>query len=214
MTCPVRRSALAALARLKDPSLSGRLPKLVRDPDQATRVRPAREEVRTGEPRDRGQDVHGAPLAERRELLPVSLATALLDYSGWLHQMDFLLRPAMEIMSLPPAAALPILIGLTAGVYGCLAALAVLPLSVEHMTLITVFVLIAHSLPQEGIIQAKSGINFIKTTLVRLAAAVLTCLAVGWCLQPLNGDTAAAVSAAAARVWIISGSSRRNARDA
>lgn len=127
-------------------------------------------------------------------LLPVSLATALLDYSGWLHQLDFLLKPAMEIMSLPPAAALPILIGLTAGVYGCLAAMAVLPLSVEHMTLITVFVLIAHSLPQEGIIQAKSGINFIKTTLVRLAAAVLTCLVVSWCLQPLNADAAAAVS--------------------
>jgi Fe2+ transport system protein B len=97
-------------------------------------------------------------------LLPVSLATALLDYSGWLHQLDFLLRPAMAMISLPPAAALPILIGLTAGVYGCLAAMAVLPLSVEHMTLVTVFVLIAHSLPQEGIIQAKSGINFIKTT--------------------------------------------------
>jgi Fe2+ transport system protein B len=117
-------------------------------------------------------------------LLPISLATALLDYSGWLHQLDFLLKPAMGVMSLPPAAALPILIGLTAGVYGCLAALAVLPLSAEHMTLVTVFVLIAHSLPQEGIIQANSGINFVKTTLVRLAAAVLTCLAVAWWLQP------------------------------
>ena len=127
-------------------------------------------------------------------LLPVSLATALLDYSGWMHQLDFLLKPAMGAMSLPPTAALPILIGLTAGVYGCLAAMAVLPLSAEHMTLVTVFVLIAHSLPQEGIIQAKSGINFVKTTLVRLAAAVLTCLAVAWWLQPAQTD-AAAVSA-------------------
>jgi hypothetical protein len=125
-------------------------------------------------------------------LLPVSLATALIDYSGWLHQLDFLLKPVMEVMSLPPAAALPILIGLTAGIYGCLAAMAVLPLSVEHMTLITVFVLIAHNLPQEGIIQAKSGINFVKATLVRLAAAVLTCLAVAWWLQPAQTDAAAA----------------------
>ena len=127
-------------------------------------------------------------------LLPVSLATALLDYSGWLPRLDFLLEPAMGAMSLPPAAALPILIGLTAGVYGCLAAMAVLTLSAEHMTLITVFVLIAHSLPQEGIIQARSGINFVKTTLVRLAAAVLTCLAVAWWLQPAPTE-AAAVSA-------------------
>jgi len=127
-------------------------------------------------------------------LLPVSLATALIDYSGWLHQLDFLLKPVMGVMSLPPAAALPILIGLTAGIYGCLAAMAVLPLSVEHVTLITVFVLIAHNLPQEGIIQAKSGINFVKTTLVRLAAAVLTCLAVSWWLQPALADAAAASS--------------------
>jgi len=125
-------------------------------------------------------------------LLPVSLATTLIDYSGWLHQLNFLLKPVMEVVSLPPAAALPILIGLTAGIYGCLAAMAVLPLSVEHMTLITVFVLIAHNLPQEGIIQAKSGINFVKTTLVRLAAAVLTCLAVAWWLQPAPADAAAA----------------------
>jgi hypothetical protein len=125
-------------------------------------------------------------------LLPVSLATAMIDYSGWLHQLDFLLKPAMGVVSLPPAAALPLLIGLTAGIYGCLAAMAVLPLSVEHMTLITVFVLIAHNLPQEGIIQAKSGINFVKTTVVRLAAAVLTCLAVAWWLQPAPEDAAAA----------------------
>jgi len=132
-------------------------------------------------------------------LLPVSLATALIDYSGWLHQLDFLLKPVMAVMSLPPAAALPILIGLTAGIYGCLAAMAVLPLSVEHMTLITVFVLIAHNLPQEGIIQAKSGINFVKTTLVRLAAAVLTCLAVAWWLQPAPAEAAAA--SAGLREW-------------
>jgi hypothetical protein len=132
-------------------------------------------------------------------LLPVSLATALIDYSGWLHQLDFLLKPVMAVMSLPPAAALPILIGLTAGIYGCLAAMAVLPLSVEHMTLITVFVLIAHNLPQEGIIQAKSGIDFVKTTLVRLSAAVLTCLAVAWWLQPAPAEAAAA--SAGLREW-------------
>jgi Fe2+ transport system protein B len=124
-------------------------------------------------------------------LVPISLATALLENSGWLHRLDFLLEPAMAVMSLPPAAALPILIGLTAGIYGCLAAIAVLPLSVEHITLITIFVLIAHNLPQEGAIQAKSGINFVKTTLVRLVAAVLTCLIAAWWLQPEPVDMVA-----------------------
>ena len=126
-------------------------------------------------------------------LVPISLATALLENSGWLHRLDFLLEPAMAVMSLPPAAALPILIGLTAGIYACLAAMAVLPLSAEHMTLIAVFVLIAHSLPQEGIIQAKSGINFMKATLVRLSAAILTCLVAAWWLQPAPSDMAGSV---------------------
>ena len=127
-------------------------------------------------------------------LIPVSLATALLDYSGWIHQLDVVLTPAMAILSLPPAAALPILVGILTGVYGCIAAMAVLPLAVDHMTIITVFVLIAHSLPQEGIIQAKSGINFMKTTVARLAAAVAACLIVAVCLQPVGGGAATAVS--------------------
>jgi len=127
-------------------------------------------------------------------LLPVSLATALLDYSGWIHQLDVVLKPAMAVLSLPPAAALPILVGILTGIYGCIAAMAVLPLAVDHMTIITVFVLIAHSLPQEGIIQARSGINFVKTTVARLAAAVVTCLVVAACLRPDNGVAAAAVA--------------------
>ncbi len=125
-------------------------------------------------------------------LIPVSLATALLDYGGWIQKMDFLLRPVMEVLRLPPSAALPLLIGMTAGVYASLAAMAVLPLSGDHITIITVFILIAHNLPQEGIIQAKSGINFVKTTIARLAAAVLTCLAVAWWLQPAPADGVAA----------------------
>ena len=117
-------------------------------------------------------------------LVPISLATALLDYAGWIQKLDFILEPVMELLSLPAVAALPILIGMTAGVYGAIASMAVLPLSVDHMTIVTVFVLIAHNLPQEGVIQARSGIGFLKTTVTRLAAAVLTCLAVAWCLQP------------------------------
>jgi len=131
-------------------------------------------------------------------LVPVSLATALLDYSGWVLKMDFVLKPVMDILGLPPSAALPILIGMTAGVYACLAAMAVLPLSVDHMTIITVFVLIAHNLPQEGIIQARSGIHFLKTTLVRIAAAVATGWVVAGCLQP---DAGAIAVAPAWREW-------------
>ena len=46
------------------------------------------------------------------------------------------------------------------------------------MTLMAIFLLIAHNLIQEGIVQAKSGIHPVKATLFRLAAAVFTVIAV------------------------------------
>ena len=124
-------------------------------------------------------------------LVPVSLATALLDYSGWLYELDPVLAPLMGLIGLPTAAALPVVVGLGAGIYGCIAAMAMLPLSPEQMTIVTVFVLIAHSLPQEALIQAKSGVHFAKSTGIRLLAAVLSSLAVAWLLQPAPGEAVA-----------------------
>lgn len=142
-------------------------------------------------------------------LIPVSLATAFLDYSGWLQSLDGALKPAMATLSLPPSAALPILIGMTAGVYASLAAMAVLPLSSDHLTIITVFILIAHNLPQEGIIQARSGIPFVKTTLVRILAALATCVVVAWCLQPEAGPAVGSVSVPL-REWTSMGAFLQN----
>lgn len=128
-------------------------------------------------------------------MLPVSLATALLDFSGWLNGLDFLLAPLMGLIGLPPHAALPILVALTAGIYACIAVMAALPLTPEQMTVVTVFVLIAHSLPQEAAIQARSGIGFLKSSGVRLGAALATSAAVAWILQPDSGVSQAAGAA-------------------
>jgi len=109
-------------------------------------------------------------------VLPVSLFTAVLDWSGLLARLDFLLKPLMGIFSLPPAAALPLVIGMLSSVYGGLAAMSVLPFSTAQMTLMAVFILTAHALIQEGIIQGNSGIHPLKATAIRLIAAVVTLL--------------------------------------
>jgi hypothetical protein len=111
-------------------------------------------------------------------VLPISFFTALLAWSGWLNQLDFLLTPAMELLSLPTMAALPLIIGMLANIYGALAAMAVLPFTTAQMTLMGIFLLTAHNLIQEGIIQAKSGLHPAKATLFRLGAAVATVLLV------------------------------------
>jgi hypothetical protein len=111
-------------------------------------------------------------------LIPVSLFTAILAWTGWLSHLDFLLQPLMSILSLPAIAAFPLLIGMLTNIYAGIAAMAVLPFSHDQMTLMAIFLLIAHNLIQEGIVQAKSGIHPLKATLFRLAAAIFTVIAV------------------------------------
>ncbi len=110
-------------------------------------------------------------------ILPISFGTMLLSWSGLINLLNLVLAPLMEFLFLPPMAALPLLIGMILGIYGALAAMVVLPFTVSQLTLIAIFLLIAHSLIQEGIIQAKTGISAVKVTLVRLIAAVLAVLA-------------------------------------
>ena len=109
-------------------------------------------------------------------IIPISLITSILNWSGLMHRLDFLLKPLMGLFSLPPAAALPLVIGTLSSVYGGLAAMVAIPFSTPQMTLMAVFILMAHALIQEGIIQGKSGIHPLKATLVRIGAALVTLL--------------------------------------
>jgi spore maturation protein SpmB len=109
-------------------------------------------------------------------IFPISLCTAILDWSGLLRHLDFLLKPLMGFLSLPPEAALPLISGMLSSVYGGIAAMVVLPFSTAQMTLMAVFILMCHSLVQEGIIQGSSGIHPLKATLIRIGAASVTVL--------------------------------------
>jgi len=132
-------------------------------------------------------------------LVPVSFFTMLLQYSGWLNALDFLLQPVMQVMGLPPVAALPLIVGMLTGIYGGIAAMIVLPLTQEQMTLIAVFLLISHSLIQEGIIQGKSGMNPLKATAFRLLTSVVTVTVVSFFITTETGaGNAAPVSLPAA----------------
>jgi len=111
-------------------------------------------------------------------IVPISFLAVLVEYSGWMHKMDFLLAPTMNLLSLPPAAALPLIVGMLTGIYGGIAAMMVFPLTNNEMTLIAIFLLISHNLIQEGIIQGKSGLNPIKATLFRLTASSVTVMTV------------------------------------
>ncbi len=95
-------------------------------------------------------------------IIPVSFLMALLQWTGWLSELDFLLGPLMNFLNLPAEAALPIVTGMLINLYPVIAIITVIPFTAEQMTLIAVFNLIAHALVMEGIIQHKSGLNVIK----------------------------------------------------
>jgi hypothetical protein len=111
-------------------------------------------------------------------LIPISLLTALLLWSGWISKIDFLFQSLMGWIHLPALAALPLLIGIIAGFYGGIAAMSALPFSLEEITLMAIFMMICHSLIQEGIIQGKSGWHPLKAALFRLGVAIITVLVV------------------------------------
>jgi len=116
-------------------------------------------------------------------IVPISFLTALLEWSGLLYLLEGVVGPVMGLLYLPPLAALPLLIGMLTGIYGTIAAMVVLPLTSEQMTLIAIFVLIAHNLIQESIIQGRSGLHPVKAILFRLGAAALTVIMVAQFLE-------------------------------
>jgi hypothetical protein len=107
-------------------------------------------------------------------IIPVSFLVTLLQWSGWLDKIHFILNPLMSFLNLPPEAALPIITGMLINIYAVIAVVTALPFTIAQMTLIAIFSLICHNLIMEGIVQHRSGINVIKATLTRIAAAVLT----------------------------------------
>jgi len=132
-------------------------------------------------------------------LIPISFFTLLLDYTGIITKLDFILAPVMGVLSLPPVAALPLIIGLLTGIYGAVAAMLVLPMAPEHMTLVAIFLLISHNLIQESTIQGQSGLNPVKATILRLTTSVITVTLCAMVLDPPDAVPAGAGLAATAQ---------------
>jgi len=127
-------------------------------------------------------------------IIPVSFLVMLLQWSGWLEYLSFLLSPLMSLINLPPEAALPIIAGMLINLYAVIAIITVIPLTIEQMTLIAIFNLIAHALTMEGVIQHKSGLSIIRAALIRITAAIITVL-IG---SQFFGDTSQSVAVPAA----------------
>ena len=141
-------------------------------------------------------------------VIPLSFLVTLLQWTGWLNYLDFLLNPLTSLINLPPEAALPILAGMLINLYACIAITSVVPFSLEQMTLIAICTMIAHSLIIESIIQHRAGIHAAKITLIRIGGAILAVLIVSQFFTNTTQDivvpatlTAAAPFTEVLKIW-------------
>ena len=71
-------------------------------------------------------------------IIPVSFLVTLFQWTGWLNQLDAMLNPLMNLINLPPEAALPIISGMLINLYAAIAVMTALHFTLEQMTLIAV----------------------------------------------------------------------------
>src|SRR5262249_55524311 len=100
-------------------------------------------------------------------IIPLYAALALMQWTGLLGLIGRVLAPAMGLFGLPGEAAVALVSGYFAGVYGGVAAAATIPLTRPQLTVLAVMVLVAHNLVVESAVQSRSGASGLRVTAVR-----------------------------------------------
>lgn len=109
-------------------------------------------------------------------MVPVSLAVALLDWSGALRWVAGLLAPAMGLLGLPGEASLVILTGMLLNNYSAIAVMESLPLTGREIAILAIIALTAHNLIVETAVMKKTGSSAFKMVVMRIGWG----LAAGW----------------------------------
>ncbi|MDR2388574.1 MAG: nucleoside recognition domain-containing protein [Tannerellaceae bacterium] len=101
-------------------------------------------------------------------ILPVSLGVQLLRYAGWLDLPAQSMEALFALVGLPGETALVFLTSVFCPLYAPLALIASLDLNLRQATLLSLMCLVAHNLPVESSVQARTGSRFWEMTLLRL----------------------------------------------
>lgn len=112
-------------------------------------------------------------------MVPVSFCVTMLQYTGVLERIAWVLSPIMKIVSLPPEASFALIAGALINIYAGIAVMGTLSLSAWDINIMAVMMLICHNLIVESAVQSKTGVSGLKMTLFRIIAAI----GVGICLS-------------------------------
>lgn len=106
-------------------------------------------------------------------MVPVSLVVTLLEWSGMVAWAAHFLEPIMGLLGLPGEAALVLASSTLLNVYGAIAVIKTLSLSMREITILAIMCLAAHNLIAETALMKKSGSSAFKMVALRLGAAIV-----------------------------------------
>ncbi|NLB53204.1 MAG: nucleoside recognition protein [Syntrophomonadaceae bacterium] len=104
-------------------------------------------------------------------IVPVYIAVTILKYTPALNWIAELMKPVMHIVGLPGEASLPLVLGAFLNIYAAIGAVLPLAMNTKEITIIAAMLLLAHSLPLEGIVSKKSGAKVSTLIITRLISA-------------------------------------------
>ena len=106
-------------------------------------------------------------------ILPISLAFRLLDYSGLLVYLADFLNPVFIHLGLPGSTAIIFITSIFLPLYAPLAIITSMTITLRELTILALMCQIAHNLPVESAIQAKTGTSFWAMFSVRIFMSIL-----------------------------------------
>ncbi len=116
-------------------------------------------------------------------IVPISILTRLLQQWGIVDYFGIILSPVMELVGLPGRIGLVWATAMITNLYGGMVVFASLApgldLTVAQVSVLGTMILVAHSLPVEGLIAQKAGVRLRATLLIRVMGALL----IGWILH-------------------------------
>ena len=107
-------------------------------------------------------------------ILPISLLVRFLDYFGVIALMADYLDPLFNYMGLPGSTAIVFLTSIFLPLYAPLAIITSMSITLRELTILALMCQIAHNLPVESAVQARTGTTFWSMTLLRIAASIAT----------------------------------------
>ncbi|NLZ95206.1 MAG: nucleoside recognition protein [Bacteroidales bacterium] len=106
-------------------------------------------------------------------MLPISLVFRLLDYSGLLVYVADFLNPVFIHLGLPGSTAIIFISSIFLPLYAPLAIITSITLTLRELTILALMCQIAHNLPVESAIQAKTGTSFWAMFNIRILTSII-----------------------------------------